>query len=152
MSKPASQSWRMVPIHSQRMGNSLTDLSSDGIMTTCLSSSMDRAPDFGSVGSGFDSWLGHQMQEIKMESTPIYGGAFHFLQAVGASQCNVLGIRSNRRRRVSKIIANLHQRHVILQHDRSRCMAQIMEGETVIQSSNGNLWSLNCNLDVNRVY
>jgi hypothetical protein len=29
------------------------------IILPCLSSSMDRAPDFGSVGSGFDSWLGH---------------------------------------------------------------------------------------------
>ena len=33
---------------------------------------MDRAPDFGSVGSGFDSWLGHLNIADVLYSTAIY--------------------------------------------------------------------------------
>ena len=34
---------------------------------------MDRAPDFGSVGSGFDSWLGHLNAAINHHLPAIYG-------------------------------------------------------------------------------
>ncbi len=39
---------------------------------------MDRAPDFGSVGSGFDSWLGHLSLGLQKENTTLSGGVFLF--------------------------------------------------------------------------
>jgi hypothetical protein len=34
---------------------------------------MDRAPDFGSVGSGFDSWLGHLNTDTNLYLSPYMG-------------------------------------------------------------------------------